>query len=76
MNATHRVISAVDHILHRHVLMLVVLSYLLAAGFPAVGLWIKDTRILDVTAGTLRMKVTAPALLLAFLLLSRAAGTE
>ncbi len=70
MNATHRVISAVDHILHRHVLMLVVLSYLLAAGFPAVGLWIKDTRILDVTAGTLRMKVTAPALLLAFLLLS------
>ena len=70
MNAFHRVIAALDHILHRNVLMLVVLSYALAAGFLTAGLWIKDACMVDATVGSLRMKATAPAILLAFLLLN------
>ena len=54
--------EAVSHFLHRHLLGLIVLSYGLAAAFPAPGLWIKDAGIVLDAAG--RRRITLPKLLL------------
>jgi BASS family bile acid:Na+ symporter len=70
MDAIPRVFAVLDQVLHRHVLVLAILSYALAAGFPAVGLVIKDACIASAAVGSLSLRVTAPALLLSFLLLS------
>jgi len=54
--------------LHRNLLRLIIGSYALAATFPAAGLWIKDTQIVDVTFLGGRGTMSLPKLLLAFLL--------
>ena len=70
MNTRHRGIAVLNTILRSHSLVLVVFSYALAAGFPAAGLWIKDACIVNTAVGSLRINATAPAVLLAFLLLN------
>ena len=59
-------ISGIGHILHRHLLALIVLSYALAATAPAAGLWIKETKLNLPIAGA--GNVTPPQLLLSLLL--------
>ncbi len=60
----------VSRFLHRHLLKLIVLSYTLAAFFPALGLWIKDAEIIDVRALGGRWTMTLPKLLLGLLLIN------
>jgi len=60
--------SGVAHFLHRHLLGLIVSSYVLAAAAPGLGLWIKETRVVDVAVGPGRLSVSLPTLMLAFLL--------
>jgi BASS family bile acid:Na+ symporter len=50
-------------LLHRHLLKGIVLSYVLAAAWPGPGLWIRETRLLDLAWTT----VTLPTFLLATL---------
>jgi BASS family bile acid:Na+ symporter len=59
-----------DHILHRHMLLLVVISYMIAGAWPGPGLWIKETAIFDTTLGPASLRGTLPAILLALLLFS------
>jgi BASS family bile acid:Na+ symporter len=58
----------VSEFLHRHLLKLIVVSYGLAAAFPALGLWIKDAEVLDVGSPLGRITMTIPKLLLSLLL--------
>ncbi len=60
--------GTVSHFLHRHLLGLIVLSYALAAICPALGLWLKEVRILGVAHGNAGSAVSVPTLLLSFLL--------
>lgn len=62
--------SDVSHLLHRHLLTWIVLSYALAASWPALGLWLKDTEVLDVGLPHGGLIVTVPKLLLSLLLLN------
>jgi len=59
---------AVSRLLHSHLLGLLVLSYALAAVCPALGLWLRDIRIVGVALGGGRLGVSVPTLLLSFLL--------
>ena len=63
-------LSAVSGFLHRHLLKLIILSYILAASFPAPGLWLKEAKILDLDLGkTLgHLAMTTPKFLLSILL--------
>ena len=67
MNARNWRITGLGHILHRHLLSLIVLSYALAAIAPGAGLWIRETYVNLRIAGA--GNVTLPQLLLSFLLL-------
>jgi bile acid:Na+ symporter, BASS family len=67
MNARNRRISSLGHVLHRHLLALIVLSYALAATAPAAGLWIKETHVSVGIAGV--GQVSLPQLLLSVLLI-------
>jgi BASS family bile acid:Na+ symporter len=64
MNQVARIIDFV----HRNLLLFIILSYALAATFPAPGIWIKDARIPLNTASQLSGRISIPAGLLAFLL--------
>lgn len=70
MTARKSWMTVVTHLLHRHLLKLIVLSYAMAAVCPALGLWIKDVKILSVGAGDGRATMSMPSLLLALLLFS------
>ncbi len=54
--------SHASDFLHRHLLKLIVLSYVLAAAFPAPGLWIKDAALVDFGTGGGRVAMTTPKL--------------
>jgi BASS family bile acid:Na+ symporter len=60
--------SGASHFLHRHLLTLVILSYGLAAVWPAMGLWIKDAEIVELALPGGRIAMTLPKLLLSLLL--------
>ena len=60
--------SAVSHLLHRHLLKLIILSYGLAAALPAAGLWLKEANVLDLVRIPGRFTLTPPMLLLGLLL--------
>jgi BASS family bile acid:Na+ symporter len=65
--------------LQRHLLGLILLSYALAVVGPAPGLWMKTTKLVDVSLGAGRIVVSVPALLLGFLLFNaglRARGEQ
>jgi BASS family bile acid:Na+ symporter len=55
-------------LLHRHLLALLLLSYALAAIFPACGAWLREARPLGPLAGAPGSGPAWPSLLLAFLL--------
>ncbi len=68
MDSWKSFVASASGFLHRHVLLLVVASYALAATWPGIGMWIKDTSLLESAVGPVRIHATIPALLLAFLL--------
>src|SRR5262249_26273392 len=59
-------------LVHRHLLPLVVLAYVVAAMFPSPGLWAKQSVVVD--AGTTTL--TIPMLLLAVLLFNASVGAS
>ena len=61
-------IAAVSHFLHQHLLMLIILSYGLAAVLPGPGLWLKEANVLDLVGGSNQAAFTVPKLLLWVLL--------
>ncbi|MDG3003929.1 bile acid:sodium symporter family protein [Paludisphaera mucosa] len=61
-------VSHWNHWIHRRMPFCVAASYLAARAMPAFGLWIRDVRLFDVGAGSVRVEATGPALLLAILL--------
>lgn len=65
--STGRSVSLTE-VLHRHLLAGIVLSYVLAAVFPSLGLWIKETRVLELTLPSGRLLMTLPTMMLALLL--------
>jgi BASS family bile acid:Na+ symporter len=67
MNARNWRASRLGHVLHRHLLALIVLSYALAATAPAAGLWMKEAQVRVGVAGV--SHVSLPQLLLSVLLL-------
>jgi BASS family bile acid:Na+ symporter len=58
----------VAHLLHRHLLKLIVLSYGLAAFAPSPGLWMKDAEVVGIRTPLGPVTMTLPKLLLSFLL--------
>jgi BASS family bile acid:Na+ symporter len=60
--------STISYLLHRHLLKLVILSYGLAAAYPALGLWIKDAEIGRMNMPGGLVSITLPKMLLALLL--------
>ena len=60
--------DAVSQFLHRRLLALILLSYTLAAAWPAPGLRLKEARIVDLVTPSGRVTMTLPPLLLATLL--------
>lgn len=71
-----RRVPTVSHFLHAHFLWFVLASYIIAALWPAVGLWIRDVSLGEVGIGKERMKVTLPMLMLALLLLNAGLGVK
>ena len=68
MTARMSLASQASHFLHRHLLKFIVASYVLAAAWPAFGLWIKDAAIVDFATRGGRVSMTIPKLLLGLLL--------
>src|SRR4051794_15872798 len=69
MNTRTTPAQTLAHALHRHLLPLLLLTYALAALFPAWGVWMRDARPLSMVTGEgARSTPALPSLLLAFLL--------
>jgi BASS family bile acid:Na+ symporter len=68
MTARLGLLSVVNDFLHHQLLKLIVLSYALAALFPAVGLWIKDAEIVNIAVDGQRLTMTLPKFLLSLLI--------
>jgi bile acid:Na+ symporter, BASS family len=68
MSALKEKMSAVSHLLHRHLLKLIILSYGLAAAIPGPGLWLKEANVLDLLGLPVLFAMTPPKLLLWLLL--------
>src|SRR3982751_6322235 len=68
MAAIRDTTSAVSHFLHRHLLKLIILGYVLAAALPGPGLWIQAADPLSLVGFRGVAAVTVPMLLLWLLL--------
>lgn len=68
MSAEKDRLSAVTHFLHRHLLKLIVLSYVLAAACPALGLGIKKAVIVQATSPFGQVMMSPLTLMLALLM--------
>ena len=60
--------SAVTQFLQRHLLPLILLSYVLAATWPGPGLWIKAAEVIGVDTAAGHLSLSVPTLLLATLM--------
>src|SRR5262245_17130998 len=68
MDARMTPTEALAHLLHRHLLPLLLVTYGLAALFPAWGVWMRGARPLFLLTGEAGSGPALPSLLLAFLL--------
>jgi bile acid:Na+ symporter, BASS family len=75
VNLTHTV-SALQHFIHRYFIWLIVSSYVLAAVFPALGLLIRNAELSAVSLPQGEIAVSAPPLMLAFLLFNAGLGVR
>jgi BASS family bile acid:Na+ symporter len=60
--------SSLSHFLHRHLLPLILLSYVLAATCPTMGMRIRDARLASFEIGPRRIEVSPQMLMLSYLL--------
>jgi BASS family bile acid:Na+ symporter len=68
--------TVVSHVVHRHFIWLLVVSYAIAAVFPACGLTIRAVSLGEITFLRERTHVSLPMLMLAFLLLNAGLGVK
>jgi BASS family bile acid:Na+ symporter len=69
-------LAQLSHLLHKRLLWLLIGSYALAACYPAIGLWIRDVKIGEVSAFGTRTHVSLSMLMLASLLLNAGLGVR
>lgn len=74
VTASRRIVSGVSHFVETQLLWLVLGCYLLAAFFPALGLWISDVTFGHAQFLQQQTKITLPMLMLALLLLNAGLG--
>jgi BASS family bile acid:Na+ symporter len=70
MTHANRLLDAVGHALHRRFLLLLLVSYVAAALWPAPGLWLRGLNCGELTLFGERVLLSLPLSLLAFLLFS------
>lgn len=68
--------SSLSHLIHRHFILILLGSYAVAALFPALGLMVRDFSIAEVTVFNETVKVSAPMLMLAYLLFNAGFGIK
>ena len=76
MSHRHGWLDAASHFAHRYLLGFLIGSYFLAAVFPHVGLVIRHATLGDVSALGYRVTLSAPVLMLAFLILNAGFGVR
>lgn len=64
------------HWLHGHLIWVIVASYLVAAGFPVPGLWIRDAELGGIQFQHGRLALSLPPLMLAVLLFNAGLGAN
>src|SRR5262245_36920390 len=69
-------VAAAARFVHRRLLWLLVASYAVAALWPGPGLWLGDTSLGTLTLAGESVRLSAPAVLLAFLLLNAGLGVR
>ncbi|HUY35679.1 MAG TPA: bile acid:sodium symporter [Pirellulales bacterium] len=76
MDAHRSLIASVSHFVHRWLIWLLLGSYLVAAFFPAVGLWLKNVSVGTFDIWGEHVRFSLPMLMLAFLLMNAGMGVE
>jgi BASS family bile acid:Na+ symporter len=74
MSDKHSWPAALAHVLHRHLFLLLVLAYVVAAFLPGPGLWLRSVHIGGVGILGQHLDMSLPALLLAVLLFNAGLG--
>ena len=69
-------LANLSHVIHKRLLWLLIASYALAAGYPALGLWIRDVKMGAVSVFGSRTHVSLSMLMLASLLLNAGLGVR
>jgi BASS family bile acid:Na+ symporter len=76
MDGHHSFLASLSHFVHRHFIWLVIGSYVIAALFPAFGLWIRSVSFGEITLFHERINLTLPVFMLTLLLLNAGLGVE
>src|SRR5262245_61741420 len=71
-----RLVTIMSHWLHAHFLWFLLGSYVVAALWPAFGLWVRDVCLAEVGFAGERSRVTLPMLMLALLLINAGLGVK
>jgi bile acid:Na+ symporter, BASS family len=76
MNDHDGSLAKLSHFVHRRLLWLMIVSYAVAAGFPSLGLWIRDIKVGQITLFGSRTSISLSMLMLASLLLNAGLGVN
>ena len=76
MNDRGRLIDAISHYIHHRFIWLLLGSYVVAAVFPDLGLWMKNVSFGQITLFKEKTKLVLPVLLLSFLLFNAGLGVQ
>jgi hypothetical protein len=69
-------VASLSHFIHQQFIWFLVGSYTVAAFFPALGLWMRDVSLGEITLVHERTRLSLPALMLALLLLNAGLGVQ
>lgn len=71
-----QIVSKIQHVIHKYLIFMLILSYFIAAFFPGAGLLIRNVDLGAVELGRTSIAFTAPSLMLAILLFNASLGTR
>lgn len=74
LNSSVRTVAAIQHVIHKHFIWIIVSSYVIAAIFPGFGLLIRSMEFGGVELAQTRISFTLPPMMLAFLLFNAGLG--
>lgn len=69
-----RIIAAVQHVVHKYFIWIIVLSYIIAATFPGLGLMIRSIELGSIDVARTQINFLLPLVMLAFLLFNAGLG--